>query len=77
MTINTFHYQYLVYNGRNTRLDCPDCGNWNEKAEMLTKQGFQIAVSDYLEKNTTSKQKDQGFGLGEFLLENGKGYPPG
>ena len=48
---------------------------WNRVASELMAQGFNITVSTYLEDNATFQEKEAGFDLADFLLEQWLGYP--
>lgn len=57
----------------------PDCeiqknGNstfeeWKRKADEMNSQGFDITVSDLLEKNATDQQKIEGLDLADFFMD--------
>lgn len=49
---------------------------WADKADELRKQGFDITVSDYLEKACTEQQKSEGYDLADLILADWPGYPP-
>ncbi|WP_191908857.1 DUF6371 domain-containing protein [Larkinella humicola] len=42
--------------------------NWNRRAELLRAKGFQIEMSDLLERKSTIEQKKQGLDMADFLL---------
>jgi hypothetical protein len=43
---------------------------WTEKAAELSQQGFKISVSDLLETHATPEQREKGYDLADFVLEN-------
>ncbi len=47
---------------------------WQEKAEQLQENSFDISVSDYLEKNATEKEKNQGLDLADFMIVRDKNF---
>lgn len=50
----------------------PDLGvfkEWNRKAVQIQKAGIEVKVFDYLEQNATSKQRDEGYDIADFLLQ--------
>ncbi|GAB3935340.1 DUF6371 domain-containing protein [Larkinella terrae] len=52
---------------------------WKQKADELNTKGFNITLSDYLERAATPEQKEQGYDLADFILKEWvekKGYPP-
>ncbi len=50
---------------------------WSSKAGELSKQGFSVSVSDYLERHATDEQRAAGADLADYLLDGWEGYPPG
>ncbi|GAB3949537.1 hypothetical protein GCM10028805_25940 [Spirosoma harenae] len=59
----------LSINGR-------DYAYWKGKADGLRQQGFNVIISDWLEKLATDEERKKGFDLADYLLEQWKGYPP-
>lgn len=49
---------------------------WSTRAQELRRKGFQVEVSDILERNATLEQKQQGVDLADLLLGQWAGYPP-
>lgn len=49
---------------------------WSARAEELRRLGFQVEVSDVLERDTTPEQQRQGLDLADLLLGQWAGYPP-
>lgn len=49
---------------------------WSTRAEELRRLGFRVEVSDVLEQQATSEQKQQGIDLADLLLTAWAGYPP-
>ncbi|GAA4019838.1 DUF6371 domain-containing protein [Hymenobacter fastidiosus] len=49
---------------------------WTNKAAKLRGQGFNIQVSDFLEKNAPGEQKNKGADIADLILEQWLGYPP-
>jgi hypothetical protein len=49
---------------------------WSTRAEELRRAGFQVEVSDLLERGATPEQKQQGTDLADLLLTQWPGYPP-
>lgn len=50
----------------------PDLGvfaEWNRKAMQMQKSGIEVKVFDYLERNATSKQRNEGYDIADFLLQ--------
>ncbi len=50
----------------------PDLGAteyWNKKSEMMKELGIQVVVFDYLEKLATTKQREEGFDIADFILD--------
>jgi len=50
----------------------PDLGcfeDWKKKADVLSKVGAQIEVSDFLEKKATSNDIDEGFDLADYFIK--------
>ena len=57
----------------------PDAGalaKWQTKADELRRLGFDILVSDELEKLTTDEERRAGLDLADVLLREWPGYPP-
>ena len=42
---------------------------WRQKAEILNAQGFNIAVSDLLEKEASNEQKNEGIDIADFFMD--------
>ena len=64
--------------GRKIRL-YPDAGafeKWNQQAMALRRLGYQIEVSDLLEKVVTPAGRQAGLDLADMLLHEHSGYPP-
>jgi len=49
---------------------------WQEKADALRPQGFNLSISDYLEQHASEDQKIAGLDLADVLLAGWLGYPP-
>lgn len=50
----------------------PDLGaftEWNLKAMRMKEAGIEVKVFDYLERNATSKQRNEGCDIADFLLQ--------
>lgn len=57
----------------------PDAGafdNWTLKAANLCHLGYQIEVSDLLEKNVTPAEREAGIDIADILMREYPGYPP-
>lgn len=57
----------------------PDAGclaNWQAKAAELRGLGFNVQVSDTLEKMATADERRAGYDLADTLLDEWPGYPP-
>lgn len=57
----------------------PDAGaleKWRQKADNLRRLGYDIQVSELLEKEVTPAERKAGLDLGDFLLHEWRGYPP-
>jgi len=57
----------------------PDAGafeKWSQKAASLRRLGYQIEVSDLLEKAVTPAGRQAGLDLADILLHEHPGYPP-
>jgi hypothetical protein len=57
----------------------PDAGalkQWQAKAKQLRQFGFDIQVSDELEKLATDEERSAGLDLADVLLREWPGYPP-
>jgi len=57
----------------------PDAGafeKWSQKAGSLRHLGYNVQVSELLEKQVTSDEREAGLDLGDFLLHEWRGYPP-
>lgn len=53
----------------------PDLGcleDWSKKADQLRKMGFNIVVSDFLEKRTNQAEKSEGFDLADYFIKRDK-----
>ena len=64
--------------GRQIRL-FPDAGafeKWNQRAADLHRLGYQMEVSDLLEKVVTPAGRQAGLDLADVLLHEHPGYPP-
>jgi hypothetical protein len=51
----------------------PDLGafnSWLKNAEELNKEGYQIHVSNLLERNATTMDKQQGFDIADYYIKN-------
>ncbi|WP_020599862.1 DUF6371 domain-containing protein [Spirosoma panaciterrae] len=48
--------------------DGKDYHYWESKASALRQQGFNVRVSDYLERQANQEQREKGFDLADFLL---------
>lgn len=60
-----------VLNGRKVVL-FPDLGafnEWNLKTIRMKEAGIEVKVFDYLEQNATSKQRNEGYDIADFLLQ--------
>lgn len=51
-------------------------GKWRQKADSLCRLGYNIQVSELLEKQVTPTEHAAGLDLGDFLLREWRGYPP-
>jgi hypothetical protein len=57
----------------------PDAGalaQWQTRASELRRQGFDVQVSDELEKLATDEERKAGLDLADVLLREWPGYPP-
>ena len=57
----------------------PDAGafdNWSRKGTDLRRLGYDITVSDLLEKVVTPAEQEAGLDLGDILWREWPGYPP-
>lgn len=57
----------------------PDAGaldKWQARADELRRQGFDVQVSDGLEKMATEEERAAGLDLADVLLREWPGYPP-
>ena len=57
----------------------PDAGclyKWQAKADELRRLGYDVRVSDELEKLATDDERRAGLDLGDVLLKEWPGYPP-
>lgn len=57
----------------------PDAGaldKWQARADELRRQGFDVQVSDGLEKMATDDERQAGLDLADVLLREWPGYPP-
>jgi hypothetical protein len=57
----------------------PDAGafdNWSLKAADLRRLGYQMEVSDLLEKNVTPAEHRAGIDIADILMREYPGYPP-
>ena len=43
---------------------------WNQKRYELLKQGYQISISDLLEKNATKKERENGLDIADYFLQS-------
>ncbi|OWP63506.1 hypothetical protein CDA63_09015 [Hymenobacter amundsenii] len=49
---------------------------WADKAAELRGRGYDITVSNHLEKTLTEQQKAAGYDLADLILNDWPGYPP-
>ena len=57
----------------------PDAGcldKWQAKANELRRLGYDVGVSEALEKKTTDDERHAGLDLADVLLREWPGYPP-
>ncbi|MBC6991675.1 DUF6371 domain-containing protein [Hymenobacter sp. BT491] len=57
----------------------PDAGalaKWQAKAKELRRSGFDVRISDALEKLVTDEERRSGLDLADVLLRESLGYPP-
>lgn len=57
----------------------PDAGaleKWSQKADSLRRLGYNIQISELLEKKVTPIEREAGLDLGDFLLREWCEYPP-
>lgn len=50
--------------------------HWQNKAEQLSRRGFQVTVNKMLENLATPEQRCAGYDLADMILDNWLGYPP-
>ena len=50
--------------------------NWQAKADELCRLGYDVQVSDALEKLATDDERRAGLDLADVLLREWPGYPP-
>lgn len=60
-----------VLTGKNVFLypDLKCLQEWTEKAEILKSHGIKVHVSRYLEEHATDEDKEKGFDIGDYLLQ--------
>ena len=57
--------------GRNVVL-FPDIGmmdEWKKRAEEMIRKGIHVVISDYLEKNATEDERQDGYDIADYLLK--------
>lgn len=56
-------------------IDGRDYAYWKGKADNLRQQGFNVVISDYLEKLANDEDREKGYDLADYLLTHWKAYP--